>query len=167
MLKKYIVRLTPEEREHLQEVIKKLKGSGQKKTFYPPYETEYWLSALATRAESVEASVTHLAPAYTKSSPQRRRERKEKPKARKPKPRKNVTTYPHHANTMGRIKNNAFKVANTFKPCLRNVETVAWRRAYTRAPEAVRKHPLTFCLTLAGRKSRSAWLPVLSLSKHW
>jgi len=30
MLKKYIVRLTPEEREHLQEVIKKLKGSGQK-----------------------------------------------------------------------------------------------------------------------------------------
>jgi len=30
MLKKYIIRLTAEEREHLQEVIKKLKGSGEK-----------------------------------------------------------------------------------------------------------------------------------------
>jgi hypothetical protein len=30
MPKKYIVRLLPEERKHLSEVIKKLKGSGQK-----------------------------------------------------------------------------------------------------------------------------------------
>lgn len=30
MLKKYIIRLTTEEREYLQEVIKKLKGSGEK-----------------------------------------------------------------------------------------------------------------------------------------
>ena len=30
MQKKYIVRLLPEERKHLSEVIKKLKGSGQK-----------------------------------------------------------------------------------------------------------------------------------------
>jgi hypothetical protein len=43
-------------------------------------------------------------------------------------------------------------------PGLRKVETAPCKRTYTRAPVVVRKHPLTFCLTLAGRKSRSAWL---------
>jgi len=40
------------------------------------------------------------------------------------------------------------------------VEITACKRAYTAAPWSVRKQPLTFCLTLARRRSHLAWLLV-------
>jgi len=45
-----------------------------------------------------------------------------------------VTTYPNHANTTRRCANKSRSVANTFSPCLRNVEIIACKRAYLRAP---------------------------------
>ncbi|BAP56798.1 hypothetical protein THII_2501 [Thioploca ingrica] len=60
----------------------------------------------------------------------------------------------------GLSENQSSRVSNTFKPGGRTVETTPGKRAETSAPDVVRKPPLTGCLTLAGRKFRSAGLVV-------